>query len=91
MLSYAVQDLSKHTTQTAFEDQQKRKLVGQLFGQLGQGMGKLGGIGGLGMQQAPLVKQRQGLMCKDINMLLGRGGLQQQQNQAILSGGLRLS
>ena len=31
----------------------------------------------------------QGLMGKDINMLLGLGGLQQQQNQAVLSGGLQ--
>ena len=77
--------------QKAFEDQQKRKLgAGQLFGQLGQGMGKLGvGIGGLGMQQAALGEAAQGLMGKDVNMLLGLGGLQQQQNQAILSGGLQ--
>jgi len=77
--------------QKAFEDQQKRKLgAGQLFGQLGQGMGKLGaGIGGLGMQQAALGEAAQGLMGKDINMLLGLGGLQQQQDQAILSGGLQ--
>ena len=87
-------DLSKHSYKhrKPFEDQQKRKLgAGQLFGQLGQGMGKLGvGIGGLGMQQALLVKRkRQGLMGKDINMLLGLGGLKQQQDQAILSGGLQ--
>ena len=77
--------------QKAFEDQQKRKLgAGQLFGQLGQGMGKLGaGIGGLGMQQAALGEAAQGLMGKDINMLLGLGGLQQQQDQAVLSGGLQ--
>jgi len=77
--------------QKAFEDQQKRKLgAGQLFGQLGQGMGKLGaGIGGLGIQQASLGEAAQGLMGKDINMLLGLGGLQQQQDQAILSGGLQ--
>ena len=77
--------------QKAFEDQQKRKLgAGQLFGQLGQGMGKLGvGIGGLGMQQAALGEAAQGLMGKDINMLLGLGGLKQQQDQAILSGGLQ--
>ena len=77
--------------QKAFEEQRKRKLgAGQLFGQLGQGMGKLGvGIGGLGMQQAALGEAAQGLMGKDINMLLGLGGLQQQQNQAILSGGLQ--
>jgi hypothetical protein len=61
-----------------------------LFGQLGQGMGKLGvGIGGLGMQQAALGEAAQGLMGKDINMLLGLGGLKQQQDQAILSGGLQ--
>ena len=77
--------------QKAFQDQMKRKLgAGQLFGQLGQGMGKLGaGIGGLGMQQAALGEAAQGLMGKDINMLLGLGGLQQQQNQAVLSGGLQ--
>jgi len=77
--------------QKAFEDQQKRKLgAGQLFGQLGQGMGKLGaGIGGLGIQQASLGEAAQGLMGKDVNMLLGLGGLQQQQDQAILSGGLQ--
>ena len=77
--------------QGAFKDQMKRKLgAGQLFGQLGQGMGKLGaGIGGLGMQQAALGEAAQGLMGKDINMLLGLGGLQQQQDQAVLSGGLQ--
>jgi hypothetical protein len=77
--------------QKAFEDQQKRKLgAGQLFGQLGQGMGKLGvGIGGLGMQQAALGEAAQGLQANDINMLLGLGGLQQQQNQAGLSGELQ--
>ena len=59
--------------QSAFQDQMKRKLgAGQLFGQLGQGMGKLGaGIGGLGIQQASLGEAAQGLMGKDINMLLG--------------------
>jgi len=77
--------------QKAFEDQQKRKLgAGQLFGALGQGMGKLGaGLGGLGLQQASLGEATQGLMGKDINMLLGLGGLQQQQDQAVLSGGLQ--
>ena len=53
-------------------------------------MGKLGaGVGGLGMQQASLGEAAQGLMGKDINMLLGLGGLQQQQDQAIMSGGLQ--
>ena len=53
-------------------------------------MGKLGaGIGGLGMQQAALGEAAQGLQANDINMLLGLGGLQQQQNQAGLSGGLQ--
>tara|TARA_Y100000114_G_scaffold40664_1_gene36160 strand:+ start:27 stop:1031 length:1005 start_codon:yes stop_codon:yes gene_type:complete len=77
--------------QKAFQDQMKRKLgAGQLFGQLGQGMGKLGaGIGGLGMQQAALGEAAQGLMGKDINMLLGLGGLKQQQDQAMLSGELQ--
>lgn len=77
--------------QSAFADQQKRSLgAGQVFGQLGQGMGKLGaGVGGLGMQQASLGEAAQGLMGKDINMLLGLGGLQQQQDQAIMSGGLQ--
>jgi len=77
--------------QSAFQDQMKRKLgAGQLFGQLGQGMGKLGaGIGGLGIQQASLGEAAQGLMGKDINMLLGLGGLQQQQDQAVMSGGLQ--
>lgn len=77
--------------QKAFEDQQKRKLgAGQLFGALGQGLGKLGGgLGSLGLQQASLGEATQGLMGKDINMLLGLGGLQQQQDQAGLSGELQ--
>ena len=90
VLSYK-SDLSKHSYKhQAFEDQQRKLGAGQLFGQLGQGMGKLGvGIGGLGMQQAALGEAAQGLMGKDINMLLSLGGLKQQQDQAILSGGLQ--
>jgi len=83
--------MAQGQAQKAFEDQQKRSLgASQIFGQLGQGMGKLGaGIGGLGMQQASLGEAAQGLMGKDVNMLLGLGGLQQQQDQAVMSGGLQ--
>lgn len=79
--------------QTAFGDQAKRQQTGaQLFGALGSAFGKTGqGLGALsqgltqaGGMQADLGTQFQGAQGKDVNMLLGLGGMEQGYNQALL-------
>ena len=72
------EDLSRNFQQAqgaARAANQQRLPAGQVFGQLGRGVGSIGGaIAGLGGQLQQ--QQRQ-----DVNQLLGIGGLQQQQLQ----------
>ena len=74
----------------AFENQQRRQLQASTgIGTLGiQGAGAQANIGqilaGMGVQQAGLGQLEQTLRNQDINALMGTGGMQQAQNQAVL-------
>jgi|TARA_R100000149_G_C5879287_1_gene143750 hypothetical protein len=72
--------------QRAFENETARQQsAAQLFGALGQGIGSLGtGMGKLGIGQAALGESAQGAQQRDINTLLGLGGLEQGQAQTEL-------
>lgn len=83
--------------QTGFNQAQQQQLQRQqLAGQAGMqaaqlaqtGAGQYGalgqGLGSLGLQQAKLGEAFQGLGMNDINMLLGIGGQEQAQQQAVL-------
>jgi hypothetical protein len=59
--------------------------LGAQYGSLGQGLGQLaGGLGRLGLSQAALGETLQGAQQRDINALMGLGGLEQQYNQRLL-------
>jgi len=52
---------------------------------LGQGLGQLaGGLGKLGLSQAALGETLQGAQQRDINALMGLGGMEQQYNQRVM-------
>jgi hypothetical protein len=58
--------------------------LGAQYGSLGQGLGQLaGGLGRLGLSQAALGETLQGAQQRDINALMGLGGLEQQYNQRL--------
>jgi hypothetical protein len=59
--------------------------IGGQYGALGQGLGQLsGGLGKLGLSQAALGESMQGAQQRDINALMGLGGMEQQYNQRLL-------
>ena len=78
------EDLSRNFQQAqgaARAANQQRIQAGQVFGQLGKGVSGIGGaMAGLGAQQ-------QALQGRDVQQLLGIGGLQQQQAQQQLNVG----
>ena len=78
------EDLSRNFQQAqgaARAANQQRIQAGQVFGQLGRGVSGIGGaMAGLGAQQ-------QALQGRDVQQLLGIGGLQQQQAQQQLNVG----
>tara|TARA_R100001377_G_scaffold60949_1_gene37055 strand:+ start:2120 stop:3175 length:1056 start_codon:yes stop_codon:yes gene_type:complete len=76
--------------QSAFGNQANRQQnaaslfgsLGSAYGQTGQGLGSLaGGLTSAGMNQASLGEGFQGAQGRDVNMLLGLGGMEQQYNQ----------
>jgi len=85
-------DLSRNYTQalqasqSAFENQQRRQQgLAQTFGQLGKGMGDIGGdIGTMGVRQAGLGELAQQTGQQDVNVLSQLGGQQQAVQQQIL-------
>jgi len=85
-------DLSRNFTQalgasqTAFENQQRRQQgLAQTLGQLGKGIGDIGGdIGALGVRQAGLGELAQQTGQQDVNVLSQLGGQQQAVQQQIL-------
>ena len=77
--------------QSAFGDQMGRQQnaaslfgsLGSAYGQTGQGLGSLaGGLTQAGTTQAGMGEALQGATGRDVNMLLGLGGMEQQFNQA---------
>jgi hypothetical protein len=59
--------------------------IGGQYGALGQGLGQLaGGLGKLGLSQAALGETLQGAQQRDINALMGLGGMEQQYNQRVM-------
>ena len=85
-------DLSRNFTQalgasqTAFENQQRRQQgLAQTLGQLGKGIGDIGGdIGALGVRQAGLGELAQQTGQQDVNVLSQLGGQQQAVQQQVL-------
>ena len=68
---------AQQQAQSAFENQMARgQTAGQIFGQLGQGIGQLG------VQQGALGEAAQGAAQRDVNALFNIGGLEQAQRQA---------
>ena len=59
--------------------------LGAQYGALGTGLGGLaGGLGKLGLSQAALGESLQGAQQRDINALMGLGGMEQGYNQRLL-------
>ena len=68
---------AQQQAQSAFENQMARgQTAGQIFGQLGQGIGQLG------VQQGALGEAAQVSAQRDVNALFNIGGLEQAQRQA---------
>jgi hypothetical protein len=68
---------AQQQAQSAFENQMARgQTAGQIFGQLGQGIGQLG------TSQAALGEAAQAAASRDVNALFNVGALQQAQQQA---------
>jgi len=68
---------AQQQAQSAFENQMARgQTAGQIFGQLGQGIGQLG------VQQGALGEAAQGAAQRDVNALFNVGALEQAQRQA---------
>jgi hypothetical protein len=68
---------AQQQAQSAFENQMARgQTAGQIFGQLGQGIGQLG------VQQGALGEAAQGAAQRDVNALFNIGALEQAQRQA---------
>ena len=75
---------AQQQAQQAFANQMARMQSGaQLFGQLGQGIGTLGGeLAKTGLSQAALGESSQAAQQRDINALMSLGGMEQAQAQA---------
>lgn len=80
---------AQQMAQNAFQNQMARgQSAAQLFGQLGQGIGDLGGqLAKTGLSQAALGESAQAAQQRDINALMSLGGLEQAQAQAELDAG----
>ena len=75
---------AQRQAQSVFENQMNRgQNAAQIFNQLGQGTGALGGdIRTTGIQQAALGEAAQGAQTRDVNALFNLGSLEQRQRQA---------
>jgi hypothetical protein len=74
---------AQQQAQSVFENQMNRgQNAAQIFNQLGQGIGTLGGdITKTGIQQAALGEAAQGAQTRDVNSLFNLGQLEQRQRQ----------
>ena len=75
---------AQNQAQSVFENQMSRgQNAAQIFNQLGQGIGTLGGdMTRTGVQQAALGEAAQGAQTRDVNSLFNLGSLEQRQRQS---------